>query len=124
MLELMKKSTTKESTEICLRIPTKDSENFMEMLTSLLRFAKYEIKEIENDDEILFPLKDVLPESTPASNLRGARFREDLTQKELAEKVETHESNISAMERGVRPISKKMALKLGEVLNVKYQRFL
>lgn len=56
--------------------------------------------------------------------LRGARSKEDLTQKELADKLGILPHHISAMENGKRSISKKMAHKLAEILDVNYKVFL
>ena len=56
--------------------------------------------------------------------VRGARFKAELTQKQLAEKLGVLPHHISEMEYGKRPISKKMAHKLSEVLNVNYKVFL
>jgi ribosome-binding protein aMBF1 (putative translation factor) len=56
--------------------------------------------------------------------VRGARFKAELTQKQLAEKLGVLPHHISEMEYGKRPISKKMAHKLSEALNVNYKVFL
>ena len=56
--------------------------------------------------------------------VRGARFKAELTQKKLAEKIGVLPHHISEMEYGKRPISKKMAHKLAEALDVNYKVFL
>ena len=61
--------------------------------------------------------------------VRGSRLKAELTQKQLAEKLSTTDAkvlphHISEMEYGKRPISKKMAHKLAEVLDVNYKVFL
>jgi transcriptional regulator with XRE-family HTH domain len=61
--------------------------------------------------------------------VRGSRLKAELTQKQFAEKLSTEDSkvlphHISEMEYGKRPISKKMAHKLAEVLDVNYKVFL
>ena len=56
--------------------------------------------------------------------LKGARLREELTQKQLAERLAIPQSHISAMERGNRPIGRKMATKLARVLHVSHRIFL
>lgn len=53
--------------------------------------------------------------------LRGARFREGLSQKELAEKSGVSQENISKMENGHRPIGEKVAKKLAKVLKIDYE---
>ncbi len=61
-----------------------------------------------------FNIKD---EDIPSTYLRGVRYREDLTQKELSERTGIPIRHISEMENGKRPIGKKNAAKLAEVLN-------
>ena len=56
--------------------------------------------------------------------LRGARLRETMTQKRLADELGIPQSHISEMEHGKRPIGKRMAQKLGKVLKVSYKVFL
>ena len=56
--------------------------------------------------------------------VRGARHKAGLTQAKLAEKLGVLPHHISEMEYGKRPISKKMAHKLAEVLEVNYKVFL
>ena len=52
------------------------------------------------------------------------REREGLTLVQLAEKVGTKYTAISAMENNRRPIGLIMAKKLGKALNVDYKKFL
>ncbi|NDV22242.1 helix-turn-helix transcriptional regulator [Desulfovibrio sp. JC022] len=124
MLELTKKSTTEKSAELCLKVPADEIHIIGEALKNFLRLAKYEVREVNGVGEEIFSAEEVLPEPTPASNLRGARFREDLTQAELAAKVGVHKNHISDMEREVRTISIDMAKRLGKALNTSYKRFL
>ncbi len=61
----------------------------------------------------------------PAKALRAFRYRDDLTQQELADLLGIHHrQHISEMERGKRSISKQMAKGLGKVFNVSYKLFL
>lgn len=52
------------------------------------------------------------------SYLSGARFREGMTQVELAERTGIPRRHISEMENGKRPIGKSNARKLAEALNI------
>jgi DNA-binding XRE family transcriptional regulator len=57
--------------------------------------------------------------------LRGARSREGLTQRQLAEMTGMPQRHISEMESGKRPIGKERARKLAEALHVSdYRIFL
>lgn len=60
----------------------------------------------------------------PGVILSGARTKEGLTQKALADKVGIHQGYLSDLERGKRPIGKAMAKRLASVLNVEYKIFL
>ena len=57
-------------------------------------------------------------------SLAGLRYREDLTQKELGEMIGVKQSNISQMERGLRPIGKNIAQRLAKVFETDYRIFL
>ena len=56
--------------------------------------------------------------------LRGYRTRENLTQRELAEKTGVPQRHISEMENGKRTIGKETARKLAAALHVDYRVFL
>jgi len=56
--------------------------------------------------------------------LRGARFKADLTQKELAEKLGVKQHHICEMEHGRRVIGKAMAKRHSEILKIDYRVFL
>ena len=59
-----------------------------------------------------------------AAMIRGFRLREGWTQLELAKKLNTQQSNISAMERAAKPIGKRFAKKLAEVFDTSQSIFL
>ena len=50
--------------------------------------------------------------------LRGARYREGMSQKELAKRSGVSQENISRMENGRRPVGDKVAKKLAKVLHI------
>jgi len=62
--------------------------------------------------------------SEVGSSLRGIRYREGLTQKQLAKKLGVSQHHISEMEHGKRTIGKKMAKKLSKILKTDYRMFL
>ena len=78
--------------------------------------------EEEVDDSVAW--EEVLPDNQPGKILRGLRYRDGKSQKWLAEKLGLKQPNISAMEKGERPIGKALAKKLGELFNVAYKVFL
>lgn len=58
------------------------------------------------------------------TSLRGARYKEEMTQVQLCEKTGIPQRHISEMERGKRTIGKKNAKLFGEALNINYRIFL
>lgn len=69
------------------------------------------------------PAEDLL-DQTPGTMLRGARFKENMTQVQLAAASGIPRRHISDMENNRRPIGKQTARKLAEVLRVDYRVFL
>jgi len=71
------------------------------------------------------PFKELEQKLPPyAICLRGARTKEGMSQKELAEKTGIAITNISKMENGQRNIGEKVARKLGKALNIGYKVFI
>ncbi|QTA83886.1 HTH domain-containing protein, Cro/C1-type [Desulfonema limicola] len=118
MLEHGKKRHTEISEQIVLIGPV---ENRLDVL----RYAK-EKGYIYKPDSIpwneAFPNYDEQKESGVC--LAGARYKEGLTQKQLAEITGIPQRHISEMENGKRPIGKKNAKKFSKALNIGYQVFL
>ncbi|OWV14882.1 hypothetical protein B7992_07145 [Fibrobacter sp. UWH1] len=81
------------------------------------------IMEIEEfgDDEEFVPFeettlhKNTCQKSSPGEMIVAARGLCNWTQAQLAEKLNVAVQNVSEMERGKRPVSRKMAVKLGEI---------
>jgi DNA-binding XRE family transcriptional regulator len=79
---------------------------------------------IEEGKERTYSVEEVFPEYLSKGKtiaLRAYRTREDLTQRELAEKVGIPQRHISEMENGKRPIGKEIAKRFSEVLGVDYR---
>jgi len=81
----------------------------------------------ENDEEC-FPWREAFPEfendHSWAVCLRGARVKENMTQRELAMRLGISPANLSSMEHGKRPIGKEMAKRIADILSVDYRCFL
>ena len=75
-------------------------------------------------DEFIEKAKKDLGLPMWAISLSGLRYRENLTQKKLGELIGSKQANISLMERGLRPIGKKIAQRLAKIFNVDYRIFL
>lgn len=65
-----------------------------------------------------------LLENETGTYLAGARHREGLTQRQLAEKCGLPQRRISEMENGKWPIGKENARRLAAALNADYRLFL
>jgi len=81
------------------------------------------------DNEETLPIADVFKDlyakyGKIGSTIRGCRARDNMTQTELAQKLNIHQSHISQMEHGKRTIGKKMAHKLAKIFNSDYRLFL
>lgn len=53
--------------------------------------------------------------------LRGARYRENMSQVELAKKCGVHQNEISKIENGKRTVGEKVAKRLAKALNFDYR---
>lgn len=73
-----------------------------------------------SSDAVLSEFSD----NVPGVCLKAARERENLTQKQLSERVGVPQRHISEMENGKRPIGKKNAKLFSRALNVGYKIFL
>lgn len=87
------------------------------------------IQKVPSQEENTIPWRETAKEAIAKYTesglmLRGARARADLTQKELAEKIDVLPHHISEMEHGKRTIGKEMAKRLSIILKVDYRVFL
>ena len=124
MLELMRRPHTEGLTDICLRVPSADAPRISRAIQDLLNKAGEQVREINDEGDELFTLDEVFPDRTPGAMLRGARFREDLTQVQLAEASGIPRRHISEMENNRRSIGKERAKRLASVLKIDYRMFL
>ena len=126
MWEPMKVHVTGEFVDISLRIPLAYADRVkgaLENILSLIEAAGVTIS--DEPEERLYSLEEVFPEGiTTGDVLRGLRYREDMTQVQLAELAGIRPSHISDMENGKRPIGKEMAKRLAKALKVGYKVFL
>jgi len=76
------------------------------------------------DEKERYTSEEVFPGFHAGHSLRGARYREDVSQRQLAKLTGVSVQNISAMENGRRPIGKDMAKRFAKVLNVDWRLLL
>jgi len=124
MLELTRKPLTEGLTDICLRVPSGDALRISKAIADLLNETGEQVREVSADGEELFALEEVFYDSTPGALLKGARYKEDMTQEQLAKASGIARRHISEMENNRRSIGKERASRLAEVLKVDYRMFL
>jgi DNA-binding XRE family transcriptional regulator len=124
MRALTKKRPTEKQVEVRFRGTHANVVRLRRMAQSL---KVKEVAELELEEKEFYDPEEVSPELTWNSggvSLRGARGKEGLTQKQLAELIGIAQHHISEMENGKRPIGKETARKLGKALNIDYRVFL
>jgi DNA-binding XRE family transcriptional regulator len=113
MLERTKKHHTKNVT-ITFVGPEKERDKAIKTMRSL---------GFENTTGAI-PWREAFPEfkdNTQGTALTGARHKEGLTQRKLAELAGIPQRHISEMENGKRPIGKKNAKALSKILDIDYR---
>lgn len=117
MLEHTKKRHTEKSVMLTFQGPERNRKAAIDAL-SRLGFV---------DTSGSIPWRDAFPEfkgNESGTVLRGARQKEELSQKALAERTGIPQRHISEMENGKRTIGKNRAEKLAVALNVPDYRVL
>ena len=83
---------------------------------------------VDDENELIdaeHAFEDINKKYTKAGALlQGFRLRDNLTQTQLAKKLETSQPAIAAMESGDRPIGKTVAKKLAKIFDTDYRHFL
>ncbi len=114
MLEPMKRRNTTAYVNFSFRVPADQMETVKKTLAQL---GAEDVKDS-------MPWEEVFPDFNPSVALRGARKREGMTQKELADRIGVAQVHISQMENDKRAIGKEIAKRLAEALQVDYRVFL
>jgi DNA-binding XRE family transcriptional regulator len=111
-------------TEINLSIPSAKTRVILDALRGILPLAGLKVRRINEEGDEVFSSEEVFPDGSPAMLLRGLRGKEDITQAELAARLGISQNMVSDMESGRRPISLKMAKRIGEEFKIPYKGFL
>ena len=124
----MQALTKKHHTENMIEVRFRGSSSSIDRLRRTAKLLKVsDLSENPLEDQAFYTPEEVSPEliwNRGGVCLRGARSKESLTQKQLAEKLGVAQHHISEMENGKRPIGKETAKKLAAVLNTDYRVFL
>lgn len=124
LAEMMLRSDEEGRGVIQLTVPSANTIKVAEAIRGVLSLAGHKVRRVNSEGEEIVSADEVFPDGCPAMALRGLRGREDLTQAELAARLGVSQNAISEMEKGKRPISTKMAKRLGEEFNLPYKVFL
>ena len=116
------------SSEITIRSPIRGirSRSFdvpSRIVSNIISIVKDYEKEKTIDWRDAFS-KEIKELGESAIALKGARARENMTQKKLARLLGTSQVYISQLENGQKEINKQMAKKLEKVFNINYKVFL
>ena len=114
MSVLTKERPTDNTVVLTILGPTRNKAKVVEAAQSL--------GFVESQDAV--PWEVLFPDFNPGDALTGARYKEDLTQRQLAEMTGIPQRHISEMENGKRTIGKERAKLLAKALNVNYKVFL
>ena len=124
LAEMMLRSDEEGRGVIQLTVPSANTIKVAEAIRGVLSLAGHKVRRVNSEGEEIVSADEVFPDGCPAMALRGLRGREDLTQAVLAARLGVSQNAISEMENGKRPISTKMAKRLGEEFNLPYKVFL
>ena len=124
MQALTKKRPTEKQVEVRFRGTTSNVIKLRRMAQAL---KVKDITEWALEKKEFYSIEELSPEMSWNSggiSIRGARSKEGLTQKQLAEMIGVAQHHVSEMENGKRPIGKETAKKLEAALNIDYRVFL
>ena len=120
MLAVVNQPRTQGTEAASFRIEGKVPKFVVMFLESAFNKAlKVEVSDDEDDVAVPFEqtewYREIKAKMTPGDAIKADRGLRCMTQRQLADKLGVPVQNVSEMERGKRAVSRKMALKLGEV---------
>lgn len=123
MSVLTKKRLIEDIREARFRGP---SDKIRELTDFAKKLGIAEISETGNEEFMAWreAFPEITEENLPGACLRGARYKEGMTQRQLAEITGIPQRHISEMENAKRPIGKRNAKLFATVLNSNYKVFL
>jgi addiction module HigA family antidote len=124
MLALMRTHHTEQTAEILVQLPPTAVGEVTQAIEKVLKSMGHTVRRLNDEGEELYTFEEVFPEAHPGMILRGYRNLEDMTQEALAEHLGVQQHRVSELESGKRPISVKMARKLGQIFGTSHKTFL
>jgi DNA-binding XRE family transcriptional regulator len=107
---------------ICQQTILEEGKAALKAKGCTIREEKPALPPVEERDWLT--LKEVFPDFHAGDKLLGLRYRENLTQKQLADKVGISVQNLSHMEHGRRSIGKEMAKRIARALDTDWRLLL
>ncbi len=125
-MELMKRRITTGFVEIFIRVPQEKVVRAKKIIERNLTRAEidYSLQTDNQNNTDSLALEEVFPDLNSGSAIKGLRYRDNLTQKQLASMIGVKRHHISEMENGKRPVGKEMAKRLAKAMNTNYKVFL
>ena len=108
---------------ITLSVPAGKAQTVADVIRGVLTLSGHKVSRVNSEGEEVVSAIEAFPDGSPAKALRGLRGKEDITQQELAERLGITQTMVSDMESGKRPISLKMAKRIGVAFKVPYKLF-
>ena len=113
---------------VTLKSPGRKTKTFVMPFAAGKRVEDFIAARIKPAAKDSVAARQVLPELAddtmrPATLLRAARYRANLTQKNLADRLGVRQHHLSEMENGKRPVGKQMAKRLAEIFKCDYRLF-
>lgn len=120
----MKARHTKETTcKVVIEVPGK-AKKFIFVSTKHLQKIEHFLEKYDESGSIPWEelAKDRIAKYKKSGlALRGARYREGISQKELSRRTGISQENISRMENGQRSVGEKVAKKLAKALKIDFE---
>jgi DNA-binding XRE family transcriptional regulator len=111
-------------TEFRLSVSNENAEAVELAIRAIIGLLTMQNPVNESGDEEYSSVEEVLGPRVPGDILQGFRYREGLTQKQLADAVGVKQNHISEMERGTRKISLNMAKRFAEFFHTSEKAFI
>ncbi|MDM8536062.1 helix-turn-helix transcriptional regulator [Desulfobacterales bacterium HSG17] len=125
-MALTKKQSISDYADIYLRIPKEKITGVKNAIENMLTLAniRFSMQTEFEEQRDSIDLNELFPDLHSGSAIKGLRYREGLTQEQLARKINVKRHHISEMENGKRAIGKEMAKRLSNALETDYKVFL
>ncbi len=113
--------TKKHAYEVIVKMNKQQIHSYLPLVA--VREINAVIRKYSGDDSTHWSIvakEDIAKRGQSGMVLRGARYRENMSQKELAAKSGVSQENISRIENGKRSVGEKVAKKLAKALKINY----